>query len=292
MPPGIRPGELPPFHKLGEYVFQDLCRDLLAAEETVATCDNYGTRGQKQYGVDLLAYRRHGDGIEVAQCKAYASFGPAAIKKASDDFLEHWDQRWSTSNVKRFILFVGCALDQTQQQDALQQERRRFAALGVCYEPWSAATILNKLRSRPGIVASYCKPADYWVREICGQAPDLPSRLTDRSQQREIVSTLLEDQLEQLAARVSGEMGRQLDEVRERWREGRREEATTWIAGLRDDRTTWLVLAPDVKARLLRFEARLEFEQPGGIDRAKQLATDAANLAPGSEDAVLRALIA
>lgn len=63
MPPGIRPGENPPFHNLGEYVFQDLCRDLLDAEPDVDTCEVYGERGQTQDGIDILAYRRDGDGI-------------------------------------------------------------------------------------------------------------------------------------------------------------------------------------------------------------------------------------
>lgn len=84
MSPGIRPGDLPPFHNLGEYVFQDLRRDLLDAEPDIATCEVYGERGQKQDGIDLRAYRKEGNGIVVGQCKCYQNFPPAEIRQASE----------------------------------------------------------------------------------------------------------------------------------------------------------------------------------------------------------------
>ena len=90
MSPGIRPGDLPPFPHLGEYVFQELCRDLLDAEPDTATCEIYGERGQKQDGIDLRAYRKEGNGIVLGQCKCYRDFPPAEIRQASEDFLVPW----------------------------------------------------------------------------------------------------------------------------------------------------------------------------------------------------------
>jgi hypothetical protein len=55
MHPGIRPGESLAFHELGEYVFQELCRDLFDAGSSSATCEVYGVRGQSQDGIDVLA---------------------------------------------------------------------------------------------------------------------------------------------------------------------------------------------------------------------------------------------
>jgi hypothetical protein len=125
MPPGIRPGESPPFHKLGEYTFQDLCRDLFEEEEEIATCNVYGERGQSQDGIDLLCLRRGGDGIEVGQCKSYKDFPPREIREASNKFFEHWD-RWSKENVKRFILFVACDLSKRKRVDEIIVQRKRF----------------------------------------------------------------------------------------------------------------------------------------------------------------------
>jgi hypothetical protein len=98
MSPCIRPGDLPPFHDLGEYVFQELCRDLLDAEPDIATCEVYGERGQRQDGIDLRAYCKESNGIVVGQCKCYQDFPPAEIRQASEDFLAHWD-RWAHENV-------------------------------------------------------------------------------------------------------------------------------------------------------------------------------------------------
>lgn len=114
MSPGIRPGQLPPFHELDEYVFQDLCRDLFDAEPSVATCEVYGVRGQAQYGIDLLAVAADGDGIEVGQCKCYGNFTPRQIERVREEFFEHYGSHWQPRNVKRFILFVAGDLSSTQ----------------------------------------------------------------------------------------------------------------------------------------------------------------------------------
>jgi len=113
MSPGIRPGALPLFHTLGEYVFQELCRDLLDTEPDIATCEIYGERGQRQDGIDLRAYRKESNGIVVGQCKCYQDFPPAEIRQASEDFLAYWD-RWAHENVTRFVLCVACDMSNRQ----------------------------------------------------------------------------------------------------------------------------------------------------------------------------------
>lgn len=126
-------GALPPFYEQGAYPFQDMCRDLFAEQPGIATCDLYGKSGETQYGIDLLARRRGDEAIEVGQCKCYQTFPAHKIKQASDDFLAHWEDRWSKANVKRFILFVACDLSSTRQQDMISEQRRRFAGYGIDY---------------------------------------------------------------------------------------------------------------------------------------------------------------
>ena len=41
----MRPGLVPPIHEIGEYVFEDLCRDLAQEEESVETAEIYGLGG-------------------------------------------------------------------------------------------------------------------------------------------------------------------------------------------------------------------------------------------------------
>lgn len=292
MPPGIRPGESPTFHKLGEYVFQDLCRDLFDAEPSVAACGIYGTRGQSQDGIDLLAHREGGDGIEVGQCRCYENYGPAEIRNASDDFFDHWD-RWSKEDVKRYILFVACELSRRQQQDEIIRQKRRFAEFGIEYEVWDAAKIRNKLRPHPGIVADYCKPVDHWVRVICGEvSPAFPSLKGLRLRTHGVVQAVLVNQYEQLAARMSGDIEGRLSRMRAAWREGRRDEVIEWLKGLEGDLAVRSVLSPQVKAKLLCFKASLELDLTGNVSRARQLADEAQALAPSYNQTRLRALIA
>ena len=88
LPPGISPGEPPPYHRMDAILFQGLCRDLLDKEPGITTCEIYGKSGQAQYGVDLLAHRAINEGVEVGQCKCYKSFPPVEIRKASEELSE------------------------------------------------------------------------------------------------------------------------------------------------------------------------------------------------------------
>lgn len=177
MEPGISPGDIPPFYQLDEYTFESLCRDLLDAEESVETCDEYGTRGQRQHGVDLLAHRTDGYGIELGQCKRYASCTSQKIVEVREKFVEHYGdgKRWQPGTVKRFILFITCDLSSTDLQNTISDEREKFKHFGIRYEVWGPAKIRNKLRPHPSIVSTYLTNPEYWVKNICGVEPVGPS---------------------------------------------------------------------------------------------------------------------
>jgi hypothetical protein len=293
MAPGVRPGELPPFHKLDEYVFQDLCRDLFDAESDISTCEVYGVRGQSQDGIDLIAYRADGSGIEVGQCKCYESFTQNKIRKASDDFFIHWDSHWSKEKVEKFILFAACDLSRTKQQNEIVEQRKRFAKYDIVYEAWSAATIQNKLRPRPGIVSTYLTPADHWVRTICGTVAAQPSPGGQQGEQMSIrVSTALTNQLEQLSAQLSKETEQRLEYMRAEYREGRYLEVIKWLRELKSNNTRWSALSANTKAKLLNFEAGLELQASNDIRRATELADEAQALAPLENQTRLRAYLA
>jgi len=144
MTPRMNPSLSPPFHELDEYTFQNLCCELHGKQPWIATCDVYGTRGQSQRGIDLLAHRRGSMEKEVGQCKRYGSFPAAEIRKASAEFLKHLEY-WQQQQVKRFILFVACDLDLTQQQDEVYKQRDDFVKYGIEYEAWSVRTLKLKL---------------------------------------------------------------------------------------------------------------------------------------------------
>ncbi len=288
--PGIRPDDEPPLHKLDEYAFQNLCCDIFRVEPNIATCDVYGTRGQRQYGIDLLARRKNGDGIEVGQCKCYEAFSVKDIQEVSDDFFAHWE-RWSTENVRRFVLFVACDLSQRQQQDELSAQTKRFAVVGVIYEAWSVSNIVSKLRSYREIVSEYL--TEYWVNRICGELyRKYPTTNSIEVQISAVVQEFLITRFEKLTEHVSTDTEKQLEQMRTIWQEGREEEVIAWLRHAKSNNDVWLILSPQVKAMILRFEASIELDSGSNTARAKQLADEALALAPSDNQARLRALIA
>ncbi len=275
MPPGLRPGESPPFHKFHEDDFQDLCRDLMFYEPDVVTCSIYGIRGESQDGIDLLAHRKNGDGIEVGQCKCYEDFPPREIREASNKFFKYWKKHWSKENIRRFILFVACDLNQRMRQDEILRQKKRFRRYKIVYEAWPASAIRDKLRSRRDIVTIYFKE-DYWIRAICGDvSPAFSSPGETRGQNAVVVDTVLANTLGQLAERLYGEIDQQLVQKRIAWQEGRRDEAIEWVKNIREDGTLWPALQAQVKAKILIFEASLELDTTGDLARVKQLADEA-----------------
>ena len=288
MRPRMNPSLSPPFHELEEYPYQILCCDVFGRQQGIATCEVYGTRGQKQRGIDLLARRTSGDGIEVGQCKCYKNFSPAEIRTASDKFFEHLAY-WQQQNVKRFLLFVACDLDRTQQQDEIGKQVERFDEYGIAYEAWSANTLRLELAPYPDIVLRHTQ-SEYWVTNICGRvtpaAPEpigIPPRLP-------LTIELLSTQVERLSSGLSKAVAAQLDEIRESYREGRRREAYARVQALRQEES-WDILEKPLQARILRILATYILNLDGDACMAHELADVARSLDPGSDDTVFRTLL-
>lgn len=292
MNPGIRLGQIPPFFEMNEYTFQDMCRDLFEKETDIETCEVYGTRGQCQYGIDLRAYRENDDGIEVGQCKCYKKYTATDILNASNDFFNYWDAIWSKKNVKRFILFLACQIDDVKCQEEADLQRKRFKKYGIKYEAWSAAKLQNKLRPNRSIVCEYLDPPEYWLKVICGETQTYFNFSDVQQDQTSIhVSAALTNQLNVFASVFSNETERNLQMMRKSWREGRKDEAINWIRALKL-KEEWSIISSEVKSKIIRFEASLELDLSEDINIAKRLADEAKNLFPSANDARLRALIA
>src|ERR1700694_5437570 len=101
--PPYKGGDNLPLDKLDEYQFQSFSCELLALEPNIVTCRVYGTRGYRQFGVDVVGYYG-APGMEVGQCKRYRKFTIANLKMASDEFLDCWKNHWKGKGVRRFVL--------------------------------------------------------------------------------------------------------------------------------------------------------------------------------------------
>jgi hypothetical protein len=277
---------------MDEYAFQDLCRDLLDAQAEIATSSIYGERGECQDGIDVLAQRKAGDGIEVGQCKRYQKFPPADIQKASNEFFAYWP-RWSQEQVKRFVLFVACDMNSRQQRDMILQEKKRFAEQGIIYEVWDAAELRNKLRPHPGIVTTYFRDRpEYWVEVICGitlPTYQMPAQ-TSRSGSN-MAWAVLGSQLDGAATLISSDTEQRLNEMRSQWHGGRKREPKIWLTDLKHDAERWNFLTPELKAKLLCSEAGWVLDETGDVQQARQLADEAHTYASSATEIRLRAII-
>lgn len=288
MRPNINPSDPPEFHRVGEYVFQELCRDLFEVQDGIATCEIYGTRGHAQRGIDLLANCDDAVSTEVGQCKCYENFRPAEIVKASDEFFAHWDY-WKNLNVRRFVLFVACPLDRPQQQDEIQTQKARFLALGIRYEAWSARTLLTYLRPHRAIVERHIHSEES-VNNICGRPLGVPPPTVLTTHGLQATLSLFSSRVETLSAELSQAHAEKLERIRELSREGKNAEAYRQARDLKDGRA-WEGLNKPLQASILRVMASLALHTKEDFDEARELRVQAAALDPSGDQSVLSSLM-
>lgn len=286
--PRVNPNLPPNFYELGEYDFQDMCCDVFSVQHEIATCDVYGTRGQGQDGIDLLAHCDDGIHTEVGQCKCYEDFPPRKIREASDEFLKHIDY-WQTQKVRRFILFVGCELTQNQRQREILIQKQRFAELGIQYEAWSASTLRQKLAPHPEIVYRYLKSQE-WVEKICGRVPQQYPQFPENSQETQLAFGVLSSKIGHLSSELSKERAKQLDEFRELYRQGYLQQAFACLEALRHD-SNWDVFEKPLQAQILQSLSSYVLSVEHDAEKAKALAEQARAIAPETDDSLLQVLI-
>lgn len=142
------------FHTLGSKVFEQFCCDLHRHEEGVVSTNLYAPDGQKQFGIDHVAFRSDGN-VEVGQSKAYQRCLPAQITKAADEFIEHVGSKWQDKRVTKFILFVACPVKSAKACDEIVVQAARFKKLGLDFALYSEQEIYARLSSAQGVVRTY-----------------------------------------------------------------------------------------------------------------------------------------
>ncbi|HKP36194.1 MAG TPA: hypothetical protein VJT71_05000 [Pyrinomonadaceae bacterium] len=287
MTPNINTSHPPRFHELGWFVFQELSRDLFEVQDGIATCEIYGRGGHAQKGIDLLANCDDGESTEVGQCKAHESFSVTKIIDASDEFFKYWEF-WKDKKVRRFILFVGCPLDDPKEQNEIQTQRARFQKVGILYEPWSARTLVTRLRPHRAIAERHIH-SDETVNNICGRTfesqPKPPTTLAS-----DLTLALLSSQVEGFAAEFSQVYANKLERIRELSREGKANQAHQEALEMRRDKN-WELLQKPLQGRVLRVNASLVLNSTKDLREAKLLREQAAALDPEGDESTLSSLI-
>lgn len=277
-PPGINPSLPPDFHNMGEYDFQRLVTDLLFYEADVVSSDEHGLRGNADDGADILAPLR-GGGQVAGSCKRYSTTTAAQIEDWSQEFLDHWDDRWKKENVLRFVLATAAtnvASERVQKQ--LAAERRRFAGLGIEYELWSPVTLTNKLRPHRALAVNYL--SDDWAVRVCGPLAE-PTAMAAPIGTANLVSSALIGQLAALQERLSSQALEAAERAQEDLRAGRTALVRSFVKDQRREEN-WTQLDERARSKLLRLAASLALRDED-VDRASALSAEADAIAPQEE---------
>lgn len=105
-------------------------------------------------------------------------------------------------------------------------------------------------------------------------------------------ASLLAGEVDRLATQISEMVEQDLGRMIQAWHEGRTGEAINWIEEIKGDETRWRALLPQLRARLLRFEASVSLNVTRNVEKARKLADEARAGAPMENDTRLRAVIA
>jgi hypothetical protein len=153
-PPVTTTAQVLPFDQLLWEDFERLCVRLARLEgELVEHVSLYGTRGQRQDGIDLYARLAGGASYVTYQCKRYETFGAGDIGTAVDRFLSGaWAARSS-----RFVLCVSTPAVRTQLSDAVESATARLRAAdpSVSFDLWDAEALSVSLKRQPELVLEF-----------------------------------------------------------------------------------------------------------------------------------------
>ena len=160
-----------PFRDLTWRNFERLVLRLVRRQENVRHCALYGTAGQRQEGLDILAVGDKSDVNSCYQCKNVATFGEADIRDTVATFLEG---KWANT-ANTFVLCVAIPLQSTQQVDAIVEQGERLERQGIQFVVWDGSeggVLSETLKQLPQLVDDFFGRA--WVSAFNGdEAADL-----------------------------------------------------------------------------------------------------------------------
>ncbi|MEJ7927932.1 hypothetical protein WG908_14350 [Sphingobium sp. AN641] len=260
------------FHTMGSRPFEHFVRALHEAQPSILTAYLYGPDGQGQFGADHIAPRNDGTAdIEIGQSKAYRQFGQTAVREAADAFVDHWEAEWRSKQVKRFILFVGCAIKSRQAADEIVAQTQRFATLGVEFLVWDANAIYDRLSAAPHVVRTHL--GQEWYEKLFGEPVGPLTGLQQDLQRGDMGAFRVAVYVSRLNQAESAEV----IELRRRARRGEAAQVIDLLEATLFDHPAARATAPDVRAQQLRLLAGLLIHH-GDYARVKTLLDEADTL--------------
>ena len=176
-PPIVSREQSLPFKELTWKNFERMIVRLVRKDGEIVDCFLYGTEGQEQEGIDILAIHSDRENLKICyQCKKVKKFYPSSIKKAVNKFLSG---KWA-EQAREFVLCIAVPLESTKQQEEIVRQRDRLSKKGIELIIWDAAAAGNlceQLKNYPDLVDDFFgRP---WVERFNGReaAESLGERL-------------------------------------------------------------------------------------------------------------------
>ena len=169
VPAPVLDAPLLPFDKLSWEDFERLLWRILHDVEGLRDARLYGNRGQKQYGLDIVAFDVDKTGTAL-QCKRYESFTASLLREAVEKLQE---SRQKFSEINRFVIAVSSECKDTAIIDALHVCKNNLEEVSL--ELWDKIYISEILRGCPEVVIdffgtptaeSFCRPFKYHKPEV------------------------------------------------------------------------------------------------------------------------------
>lgn len=167
MTPELDYTEIIPFFSLSPNSFERLCCDIVATEYEIEDAILYGRSGQKDFGVDIVSFKKDSNSLILVQCKRWKKCTPYKLKTTIQEFFRHWE-RWSLLNPTKYILCIGCEIDDYKTVDELIIGKKKFEEKNMRFELWTAMTLQRKLSRQQKITRKYIRNK-YWQNIILGE---------------------------------------------------------------------------------------------------------------------------
>lgn len=143
-----------PFLDIGWENFECLLERILEDVEGLRHVRRYGTPGQSQNGIDIIAKDSYGKTVAL-QSKRYQKFSASNIRKAV--------QKFSLPQADRLIIAVACEVRETSAVNELHQQIEEVKPVDL--ELWDALKLSKILRGKPEIVIEFF--GEEWASHFC-----------------------------------------------------------------------------------------------------------------------------
>lgn len=278
-PPPQSTTSSPDLWRMDEYDFQRFCREVW--ERRGPRVHGYGTRGQGQRGIDLLAIASTPEEQGGGQCKRQKKYTVGDLRAAVKEFLRHraW---WQRRHLTQFKLFVACRCDSTKLVEEVLKVTNRFLKLGIKFEMLDSDRLLSEAKRYPEIIAQYL--GLNWVQVLCGDT-------TAGSGAGFGAGEPLLHAVTGVFTEWSAFKNQELDAIREEFRCGRTVVAHNQLLAFRQS-PLWKELSEEVQARALRLLVSITLDLGGDLAEARRLVEEARQLHTSQRVQILDALLA